>query len=63
MERRDRTYYRFVWFEQRGWWFKAFDECFGPYEQIAEAQHNLWMIQILSRRLQNELHKPRRLPS
>lgn len=52
----DRTCYPFVWFELDGWWFKAFDECFGPYEQPAEALHNLRLLQQLSRQLHQALN-------
>ncbi len=41
----------FVWFENGGWWFKTFGECFGPYEDIADARHQLLVIQGLSRQL------------
>lgn len=41
----------FVWFENGGWWFKTFGECFGPYQDIADARHQLLVIQGLSRQL------------
>jgi hypothetical protein len=55
MENRDKSCYPFVWFGQGGWWFKVFDECFGPYEHAADAQKNLLIIRNLSRQLSNEL--------
>ena len=57
----DRTCYPFVWFAQGGWWFKAFDECFGPYEHPEEACHNLRLVQYLSQQLHAELHPRRQL--
>ena len=57
----NRTCYPYVWFAHDGWWFKAFDECFGPYEHPEEARHNLQLLQHLSRQLQEALHPRRRL--
>jgi len=57
MGEKNRTSYPFVWFDRTGWWFKAFDECFGPYARPAEARHNLLVIQGLSRQLQHELQR------
>ncbi|MFO1431030.1 MAG: hypothetical protein U1F76_12930 [Candidatus Competibacteraceae bacterium] len=60
MANRERTCYPYVWFARDGWWFKAFDECFGPYEHPEEAHHNLGLLQHLSRQLQEALHPRRR---
>lgn len=60
MANRERTCYPYVWFAHDGWWFKAFDECFGPYEHPEEARHNLRLLQHLSRQLQEALHPRRR---
>jgi hypothetical protein len=57
MKKSDRTCYPFVWFDRSGWWFKVFDERFGPYEYPVDAQHNLRMIWGLSRQLHNELRR------
>ena len=62
MENRDKSCYPFVWFAKGGWWFKVFDECFGPYQYSVDAQHNLLIIRTLSRQLYNEV-KPRQAPS
>jgi hypothetical protein len=43
--------HRFIWFEQDGWWFKVFGECFGPYPELREARYNLSVIQGLSQQL------------
>ncbi len=45
----------FVWFEQGGWWFKVFGECFGPYQELREARYNLLVIQGLSRQLREAI--------
>ncbi|MEZ5583985.1 MAG: hypothetical protein R3F37_15720 [Candidatus Competibacteraceae bacterium] len=55
MNNNHRTYYPFVWCDQHGWWFKAYDECFGPYKRSADAQHGLLIIQQLSQQLRGEL--------
>ncbi|MBZ4194863.1 MAG: hypothetical protein LAE24_11250 [Candidatus Contendobacter sp.] len=41
----------FIWFENGGWWFKVFDECFGPYQNMIEARHNFLVIKGLSQQL------------
>jgi hypothetical protein len=41
----------FVWFENGGWWFKIFGECFGPYWELVDARYNLLVIQGLSQQL------------
>jgi hypothetical protein len=55
MKNNHRTYYPFVWCDRRGWWFKAYDECFGPYTKPVDAQHGLLIIEQLSRQLRSEL--------
>jgi hypothetical protein len=62
MAARDKSCYPLVWFTHGGWWFKAFDQCFGPYAQPQEARHNLLVIQRLCSELRNELER-RRIPS
>ena len=57
----DRTCYPFVWFDGDGWWFKVFDECFGPYDRPEDARHNLLVIQCLSRQLHKVLHPHQQL--
>lgn len=49
--------HRFIWFEQDGWWFKVFGECFGPYPELGEAHYNLLVIQGLSRQLREAIAK------
>ncbi len=61
MPNHNRSCYAYVWFAHGGWWFKAFDECFGPYEHPEEACHNLNLLQHLSRQLHYVLHPRRRL--
>jgi hypothetical protein len=47
----------FIWFERDGWWFKVFNECFGPYQDLVEARHHLLVIQGLSRQLRAVLSR------
>ncbi len=47
----------FVWFAGDGWWFKAFNECFGPYAEPEEARYHLLVLQGLSRQLRAALSK------
>ncbi len=47
----------FVWFEESGWWFKVFGECFGPYPELPEARYNLLVIQGLSQQLRQAIAK------
>ena len=47
----------FVWFEESGWWFKVFGECFGPYPELTEARYNLLVIQGLSQQLREAIAK------
>ncbi len=51
-----RTYYPFIWFTRGGWWFKAFDEYFGPYPRLIDAQYNLLVLERLSHQLKEEVH-------
>ena len=46
-----------VWFERGGWWFKVFNEYFGPYPDLVEARYHLLVIQGLSRQLHNVLSR------
>lgn len=46
-----KPHHPFVWFENGGWWFKMFGECFGPYCDLADARYQLLVIQGLSRQL------------
>lgn len=55
MNRSQNSYYPFIWFDRGGWWFKAYDECFGPYEHAADARYSLSVLQQLSRQLRDEL--------
>ena len=32
----------FVWFEESGWWFKVFGECFGPYPSYLKRAITFW---------------------
>jgi hypothetical protein len=50
-----RIQYPFIWFERGGWWFKVFNECFGPYPDRVEARYHLLVIQGLSRQLRAAL--------
>lgn len=59
MAKRDKTCYPYVWYADGGWWFKAFDECFGPYDHPTAARHNLLLIQNLSRQLHVALRQQR----
>lgn len=52
MRTRYKFHHPFVWFENGGWWFKVFGECFGPYQGLIEARYNLLVIQGLSQQLQ-----------
>ncbi len=46
-----KLHHPFIWFENGGWWFKIFGECFGPYWDLADARYQLLVIQGLSQRL------------
>lgn len=50
-----RLHYPFIWFETGGWWFKAFGECFGPYQDPLDARYNLLVIQGLSQQLREAI--------
>ena len=41
----------FVWFENGGWWFKIFGECFGPYWELVDARYYLLVVQGLNHQL------------
>ena len=51
MRTRYKFHHPFVWFENGGWWFRVFGECFGPYQGLIEARYNLLVIQGLSQQL------------
>lgn len=51
MRRNRKLHQPFVWFENGGWWFKIFGECFGPYWKLVDARYNLLVIQGLSQQL------------
>ncbi len=51
MRTRYSFHHPFVWFENGGWWFKIFGECFGPYQSLLEARHHFLVIKGLSRQL------------
>jgi hypothetical protein len=46
-----KPHHPFVWFENGGWWFKIFGQCFGPYWDLADARYQLLVIQGLSQQL------------
>lgn len=50
-----KSQHSFVWFENSGWWFKAFGECFGPYSELVEARYNLLVIEGLSQQLREAI--------
>lgn len=51
MRTRYSFHHPFVWYENGGWWFKVFGECFGPYQSLIEARHHFLVIKGLSRQL------------
>lgn len=50
-----KLHHPFIWFETDGWWFKAFGECFGPYQNPLDARYNLLVIQGLSQQLREAI--------
>lgn len=55
MQGNGKTHYPFVWYDRRGWWFRAAAECFGPYKHYRDAWNNLAFLQELNKQLHYEI--------
>ena len=42
-----RRAYPYIWFERGGWWFKIFDEVFGPFGSAAGARESFGLARRL----------------
>lgn len=46
-----------IWFAGKGWWFKAFNQCFGPYPELSEARYQFLVLRGLSQQLHTVLSR------
>lgn len=46
-----------IWFAGKGWWFKAFNQHFGPYPELNEARYHFLVLQGLSRQLYSAISR------